>query len=212
MKRALWLIGIAPLLSLPLAASTVPTQSERLLQAEADCDLGNKLLRGRGVASDIEGGKALIKASAEQGFAQCQYYLGLMYKDGRWFGFNPVEALSWLHKAARQGLAGAQTEMGLACEQGLGDFKAPNEALDWYRQAALQQHKTAMYHYGRLLVALPDQAIEGRAWLKLAADLGDYDAQTLLSKLEPLTEAQQQPYAQQLGQLSSQLKPAVPAP
>lgn len=185
MNKTLWLVGLFSLSTLPLSAAQVAIQRSLPPTAAADCDLGNKLLRGREVKTDIERGKALIQASAEQGYADCQYYLGLMYKDGRWFELNPMQALSWLRQAAQQGSAGAQTEMGLASERGLGEFKAPNEALGWYRAAAAQQHKTAMYHYGRLLVAQPAQLIEGRVWLKRAASLGDYDAQTLLASLKP---------------------------
>lgn len=146
----------------------------------AMCELGNRLLRGRSGETNVPRGKELVMQSAQSGFAECQFYLGSMYKDNRWVGFSPELAVRWYTQAAEQGLAVAQLELGLAFEKGLGDMKQDEkQARSWLKRAALQGHAVAMYHYGRLL--LPAERTEALAWLQLAGDKGDYDAQTLLA-------------------------------
>jgi len=48
------------------------------------------------------------KPLAEQGIAQVQYNLGVMYKHGRGVAQSDTEAVKWSRKAANQGHAGAQ--------------------------------------------------------------------------------------------------------
>lgn len=171
----------------------------------AMCELGNRLLRGRNMGADIPRGKELVTLSAEKGNADCQYYLGLMYKDGRWFSWSPERAMSWFNKAAEKGVAGAQIELGLAYEKGLGDIKDPPKAAPWYQRAARKGHAVGMFHYGRLLVQDAERAAEGRAWLQMASEKGDYDAQTLLGSLPALEGSNRLLYERALIYLRSSL-------
>ena len=45
---------------------------------------------------------------AEQGNADAQFYLGVMYRDGQGVPQNDAEAVRWYRKAAEQGYAQAQ--------------------------------------------------------------------------------------------------------
>ena len=58
--------------------------------------------------------------AAEQGRADTQYNLGLMYEKGRGMAQNYTEASRWYQKAAEQGHAKAQSRLGALYEEGRG--------------------------------------------------------------------------------------------
>ena len=83
------------------------------------------LLLSVSVAADFYDGVAAYKAGdyktafnefkplAEQGVADAQFNLGVMYKNGRGVLQDDKEAVKWYTKAAEQGDAGAQLNLGL---------------------------------------------------------------------------------------------------
>ena len=75
---------------------------------------------------------------AEQGDADAQYNLGVMYENGRGVPQNDAEAVKWYRKAAEQGLASAQNNLGLMYANGRGVPQNDAEAVKWYRKAAEQ--------------------------------------------------------------------------
>ena len=83
----------------------------------------------------------LLKQAAEQGDAAAQYYLGLMYANGKGVAQNNAEAKYWFTLAAYQRNADAQFYLGLLCD--LAQDLA--EAVKWYTKAAEQGHKKAQY-------------------------------------------------------------------
>lgn len=172
---------------------------------EAMCELGNRMIRGRGIDTNRERGKQLVAQSAELGFTDCQYYLAVMYQDGRWMPLNPDLAYRWFKIAAEKGNPSAQIEMGLLYERGLNNTpKDPTQALGWYKRAALLRHTPGMFQYGRLL--LKDKRAEALAWLQLAGEKGDFDAQTLLNEHPVTDDTLRAAYARELQTLRA-LKP-----
>ena len=61
-----------------------------------------------------------LRAAADQGHAQAQYNLGVMFDQGRGVAQSDVEAVRWYRKAADQGHAGAQYNLGTMFDQGRG--------------------------------------------------------------------------------------------
>ena len=59
-----------------------------------------------GVAQEIDDAAALLRAAAEQGDAEAQYNLGLMYLEGQGVKQDNVEAYAWIRTAAAQGRSG----------------------------------------------------------------------------------------------------------
>ena len=53
------------------------------------------------------------KLLAEQGIAEAQYNLALMYSRGEGISRDDKEAVKWYRRAAEQGIAGAQSKLGL---------------------------------------------------------------------------------------------------
>jgi TPR repeat protein len=85
---------------------------------------------------------------AEQGDAQAQYNLGLMYNIGQGVPQNYQEALRLYSLAAAQGNADAQSNLGSAYERGRGVPQDYKEALKWYRLAAAQGYDLAQWMLG----------------------------------------------------------------
>lgn len=70
-----------------------------------------------------------IKKDAEQGDAQAQLNLGVMYH----FDQDYSKAIKWYLKAAEQGLAGAQLNLGnIYCDEHKGVLQDYAKAVQWY--------------------------------------------------------------------------------
>jgi len=83
---------------------------------------------------------------AEQGNADAQLRLGLMYANGKGVPENDAEAVKWYHKAAEQGNAIAQSRLGYMYEYGNGVARNVAEAVKWYRKAAEQGFANSPFH------------------------------------------------------------------
>lgn len=84
-----------------------------------------------------------MKSYAEQGYAEAQYYLGMMYDDGKGVERDPIQAAEWYRRAAEQGIAAAQSNLGAMYETGDGVQTDYIQAEKWYRLAALQGDEEA---------------------------------------------------------------------
>jgi len=120
---------------------------------------------------------------AEQGYADAQSNLGLMYRNGHGVPQDFAEALRWYRLAAEQGNYGAQFNLGLMYANGQGVPQDDAEAVRWYRLAAEQGHAAAqsnlglMYDTGR---GVPQDDAEAVRWYRLAAEQGYAAAQSNL--------------------------------
>lgn len=79
-----------------------------------------------------------LRELAEQGVAEAQSNLGLMYVEGKGVIKNYTKALNWFRLAADQGFAEAQYNLGLMYTKGLGVVRDDARAFKWYRLAADQ--------------------------------------------------------------------------
>ena len=111
------------------------------------------LLGGRGVPQDDAEAVRRFRLAAEQGDANSQFNLGVMYAEGHGVPRDDAEAVRWYRLAADQGLANAQYILGAMYATGRGVPQDYAEALEWYRLAADQGHATAQTRLGS---ALPD--------------------------------------------------------
>lgn len=131
-----------------------------------------------------------FRTAADQGHAEAQYNLGLLYKKGtdvtqlspnsysiRHMKDDEVESMKWFRKAAEQGHAAAQYELAQLYHGILGWHKARDKvaAVMWYRKAADQGYSDALrqmwfiYKYGITGVVVVDdgEAMEwNRKWHK----------------------------------------------
>jgi TPR repeat protein len=88
------------------------------------------------------------RKAAEQGKAEAQNELGVLYTLGKGVPRDNLEANSWYSKAAEQGLAVAQNNLGLQYALGRGMPRDDLKAAYWFRKAAEQGFGDAQYWLG----------------------------------------------------------------
>jgi TPR repeat protein len=103
-------------------------------------------------ANDLPLAYAAFLAAAEDGHADSQFNVALMYEKGIGVGKDEKQAMVWYGKSALQGNANAQFNLGVFYENGRGtkvDFAKANE---WYRKASVQGDALAIGNLGMLYV------------------------------------------------------------
>jgi TPR repeat protein len=85
---------------------------------------------------------------AEQGNADAQFNLGVMYRKGKGVIQDYKEAAKWYRLAAEQGFADAQFNLGVMYDYVEGFTQDYKEAVKWYRLAAKQGHADAQSNLG----------------------------------------------------------------
>ncbi len=140
-----------------------------------------------------------FKVLAEQGEANAQFKLGVMYYSGQGVPGDYVEALNLFKKAALQGHPLAQYNVGYMNEKGEGTPQDYVEAAKYYRQAAERGNQLAQYTLGYMYEKgqglLPDE-VQALMWYNLAAIQGETKAKMARERLtvwmtpEQIAEAQ----------------------
>ncbi|MFQ5774884.1 MAG: tetratricopeptide repeat protein [Kiloniellaceae bacterium] len=100
--------------------------------AAADFDAGMRAANMRDYATALREWRPL----AEQDDMRAQYYLGMLYEEGRGVPRDPGAAASWYRRAAAQGHAQAQNALGILYVQGSGVGRDPVAAYKWFALAA----------------------------------------------------------------------------
>ncbi len=120
-----------------------------------------------------------LRPLAEQGDADAQYNLGVMYDKGQGVAQNYAEAVKWYRKAAEQGYADAQYNLAQMYRKGQGVTQDYAEAVKWYRKAAEQGHADAQYNLGVMYgkgQGVPQDYVFAHMWFNLSAAQGGEDA------------------------------------
>ena len=119
---------------------------------------------------------------AEQGLADAQYGLGVMYRNGYGVLQDYKEAVKWYRLAAEQGHTEAQVNLGNMYFNGDGVLQDHKETVKWFRLAAEQGNAEAQFNLGVMYHkdgVLQDHK-EAVKWFRLAAEQGFADAQVNL--------------------------------
>ena len=123
------------------------------------------------------------KPLAEQGNAEAQYNLGVMYDNGFGVIEDDREAVKWFRLSAEKGHADAQHNVGVMYDDGQGVIEDDKEAVKWFRLAAEQgdaesQHNLGfMYANGEGVIEDDREAVK---WYRLSAEQGHARAQNSL--------------------------------
>ena len=88
--------------STPVDTHSAPEKSDRSSSASSAA-----------VSNTAEDSLRKIKQAADQGHANAQYNLGVMYYKGVGVGIDKAKAFEWCQKAAEQGNANAQFNLGV---------------------------------------------------------------------------------------------------
>ena len=87
---------------------------------------------------------------AEQGDAQAQFNLGLMYDKGQGVKQDYAESVKWVTKAAENGSAAGQFKLGVAYLLGLSVQKDRTLAKEWFGKACDNGDQDGCEYYGKL--------------------------------------------------------------
>ena len=121
---------------------------------------------------------------AEQGVADAQFNLGVMYTFGFGVPQDYAEAMKWYRLAAQQGQASAQNNLALMYENGYGVPQDYAKAVKWYRLAAEQGVVQAQFNLGVAYAkgqGIPPDFVQAHKWFNLAALHGDGSAAHILN-------------------------------
>ena len=88
---------------------------------------------------------------AEEGDAEAQYYMGVVYKDGLGVEINYDEFRYWTSRSAFQGSPSAMFNLGTMYEYSLGVDEDKNKAFLWYSRAAQEGDVEARVRAGRMI-------------------------------------------------------------
>ena len=113
-----------------------------------------------------------LRLLAEQGDADAQFNLAVLYGSGQGVQQDWVEAARWLRLAADQGHAPGQSALGLVYREGLGVLPDFAEAVRWLRRGADQGDVSGQFLLASMYAngqgVLQDN-VEAFMWLSLAA-------------------------------------------
>ncbi len=93
-----------------------------------------------------------FRAAAEEGDADSQFNVGLMFEQGIGVGKDEKEAVAWYRKSAEQGNSAAQYNLAVLYENGRGTAVDFAQANEWYRKASAQGDPLAIGNLGMLYV------------------------------------------------------------
>ena len=115
----------------------------------------------------------VMQQAVEQGHANAQLNLGVMYATGEGVPQNHTEAVRWVRMAAEQGDVVAQFYLGVMYATGEGVVPQNHtEAVRWVRMAAEQGDVVAQFYLGVMYATgegIPKDYIQAYAWWNIAA-------------------------------------------
>jgi TPR repeat protein len=142
-----------------------------------------------------------IKKAANQGLADAQAMLGMMFAEGDIIPKNQVEAVKWYKKSAEQGDDVAQHNLGLSYYFGIGVPKNDVEAMKWLRKAAKQGYKESQNSLSFLYWedGGHKNLIKAYLWASISSAKGEENAKTNLEIYKKQMTKEQIATAQELA-------------
>lgn len=157
-----------------------------LLLAFASSAWGGDFTKGQDAynVGDYETAIAEWQPLADEGNADGQFGVGLLYANGFGVPMDDAEALKWYGLAAEQGHDEAQCNLAIMHANGWGVPQSDEEAFKWYTLAAEQGNTQAQAYISQMYQSgfgVPQDNVQAHMWLFVAAELGDFSA---ISKLD----------------------------
>ncbi|WP_189484211.1 tetratricopeptide repeat protein, partial [Alishewanella tabrizica] len=138
------------------------------------------------VELDTEAELSQYRIRAEQGDANAQYKIGMLYDQGEGYRAQQ-DAVIWFYKAAEQGHPGAQQAVATRYIIGRGVYLSDADAHKWYLKAAEQDDPWAQYVLGSNYLngkGVTRSTSEAIKWLYKAAQNGHPTAAKWVTELE----------------------------
>eukprot|EP01130_Rhizamoeba_saxonica_P012448 TRINITY_DN5251_c0_g1_i2.p1 TRINITY_DN5251_c0_g1~~TRINITY_DN5251_c0_g1_i2.p1 ORF type:complete len:188 (+),score=36.66 TRINITY_DN5251_c0_g1_i2:22-585(+) len=116
------------------------------------------------------------RTAAEDGDAESQYQLALIYDKGEGVPQDKEVAKQWYLKAADQGHTESEYMVGsIYLNGGFDDQIDYRAAYEWFKKAAAKDHSEAQVNLGFLYLngsGIERNMIQAKRWIKRAMDLG----------------------------------------
>jgi len=157
-------IRIALTASLVLAALTVTAVAGPVEDGNAAYQRG-----------DYQTAVKVLQPLVDQGNADAQDILAIMYYVGQGVPQNRAEAIRLYRLAAEQGNAHAQDALGFAYQNGVGVQRDVSEAAKWFRNAADRDNLDAQFNLGEMYElgnGVPQDYVLAYMWFTLVASHG----------------------------------------
>ena len=116
-----------------------------------------------------------IQSLAQQGNADAQFKLGMLYQQGIGFPQDYKTAVKWYKLAAKQGNADAQNNLGNMYSEGQGVPQDYKTAVKWYTLAAKQGYAGAQFGLGHMYKegrGVPRDYVRAHMWFNIATSFG----------------------------------------
>ena len=153
---------------------------------DAQFQMGDIFMTGRGVARDPAAAAAWYRAAAKQGNAVAAGNLGVLYANGWGVPQNDAEAVSWFQKAAAAGDSGGANNLGSMYIAGRGVEQSDVLGAKWLLSAAQLGVPEAQYALGTLYAngrGVPRDDAQALQWMKASAAQDYVPAQLVLGKM-----------------------------
>jgi len=181
---------------------------------DAQYRLGQLYLSGGvSILQDFEESAKWYRKAADQGHAEAQSSLGVLYGYGWGVPQDLAESAKWWRKAAEQGDPNAQNRLGEKYAEGEGVPKDYVEAVKWYRKAADQGWIGAQSALGSMYLkgaGVPKDDVEAWAWFS-GTVTSDNDRKKLLKLWETLTGEQKARAYQRSIELRKEIEAKIAA-
>lgn len=128
-----------------------------------------------------------VRRLAEEGNAEAQSKLGVLYASGIGMPKDRKEAAKWYARSAEQGYPLGQWNLAFMYLRGDGGLKEdPEKARELFQKAADKGLAAAQYDLGMMYlygVAVPQSSDEAEKWLRRSAGQGYREAQKKLEEV-----------------------------
>ncbi len=121
--------------------------------------------------SDFPNAVRLLRPLAEQGNADAQNLMAILYLNGQGVTKSAPDALAWFRKSADQGQASALANLGMMYRNGNGTARDYAEALKWLKMAADKGNAFAFHQLGNMYAngeGVPADLTAAKNWLDQA--------------------------------------------
>lgn len=152
--------------------------------ADAQFELGVRLLSGDGIPKDMDRAAELLGKAAALDHPGAMNAMGTLFEEGAGVPKDEKKAVEWYEKSAKLGFPLAQMNLSEAYEKGVGVPKDEQLAVKWLAKAALQDFPYAQAAYAWKLEhgqGIAKDTVEAASWYLKAAQRGLVAAQTHLA-------------------------------
>ncbi|MGB1800273.1 MAG: SPOR domain-containing protein [Gammaproteobacteria bacterium] len=150
------------------------------------------------LAQDYELALEILKPLAENGNAQAQITLGLMYDYGHGVEKSASESIKWYLMAAEQGVPLVQHDMGVKYFQGQGVEQNYDEAARWWEMSANAGIADSQFNLGLMYyrgIGIEKDYVKAAKLFEAAAEQGHGNAQYSLAVMYAFGQSKEKSYA-----------------